>query len=95
MAAAPDTNANYKTTVDAYILENVNKFDVVLPEGGSVSYIFYDELGNSLMDGESVLEAIGISITESLLVPTDAAYVHFNFYVDAIVNVADYQIFVR
>lgn len=95
MAAAPETNANYKTTVDAYLLENVNKFDVVLPEGGSVSYIFYDELGNSLMDDESVLEAIGISITETLVVPTDAAYVHFNFYVDSIVNVADYQIFVR
>lgn len=87
--------ANYISTKDAISVVNITEFEVSVPSGGVCGYIFYDEAGNALPATETKVDGTSKATTETVKVPDNAMYVHFNFSLEKVASVYDYQIFKR
>ena len=93
---APAVSAsNYMSTKDALSVVDTTEFEICVPAGGVCGYIFYDESGNSLTNIEAKVDGTSKATTETVKVPDNAMYVHFNFSLEKVASVYDYQIFKR
>lgn len=95
MGAAAVSATNYKTTKDALSVVDTNEFEIRVPVGGVCGYIFYDEEGEPCYDTENKVDGTSKATTEIITVPENAMYVHFNFSLEKVASVDDYQIFKR
>ena len=95
MEADAVTAANYVTTSEAIDIKEVDKIRVYLPAGASMSVIFYDSEGRSMLGQEYVITAIQGEMTESLDIPFYAEYAHFNFCLDNVSSVDDFAVYLR
>ena len=86
---------NYMSTKDALSVVDTTEFEICVPAGGVCGYIFYDESGNSLTNTEAKVDGTSKATTETVKVPDNAMYVHFNFSLEKVASVYDYQIFKR
>ena len=87
--------SNYMSTKDALSVVDTTEFEICVPNGGVCGYIFYDEAGNSLAATETKVDGTTKAITATVKVPENAMYVHFNFSLEKVASVYDYQIFKR
>ena len=95
MGAPVVSAVNYMSTKDALSVVDTTEFEICVPAGGVCGYIFYDEAGNSLAATEAKVDGTSKATTSTIKVPDNAMYVHFNFSLEKVASVYDYQIFKR
>ena len=95
MAADLTDELNYKTTVEATDVDRVESIDIIVPENGQVSYVFYDADGKSLNNANKSISGTTEGTTVTVEGPANAVYVHFNFSYENNNDLTGYEIYLH